>query len=150
MADDHYHRYAEDIGILAGLGFRGYRFSIAWSRVLPNGTGAVNQAGLDFYRHVADTCQEHGIRPFATLYHWDLPQPLEDAGGWLNRDTAARSADYAATTAAALGDVITDWITLNEPWCSAFLGYAAGTHAPGRTLGAEATKAAHHLLLGHG
>jgi beta-galactosidase len=150
VADDHYHRYADDIAILADLGLTAYRFSIAWPRVLPTGAGAVNPAGLDFYRRIAETCLERGVTPYATLYHWDLPQPLEDAGGWLNRDTAQRFADYAASTVGALGDVVKHWITLNEPWCSAFLGYAAGAHAPGKTLGVEAARAAHHLLLGHG
>jgi beta-galactosidase len=150
VADDHYHRYAEDIALLAGLGFNAYRFSIAWPRIQPTGTGAANQAGLDFYRRIAETCHEHGITPWATLYHWDLPQPLEDEGGWLNLDTAAAFRDYAALVHDALGDVIKHWITLNEPWCSAFLGYASGVHAPGKQLGTEALKAAHHLLLGHG
>jgi beta-galactosidase len=150
VADDHYHRYAEDIAILAGLGMTAYRFSIAWPRIQPTGSGPANQAGLDFYRRIAETCHEHGVTPYATLYHWDLPQPLEDDGGWLNLDTAAAFRDYAALTHDALGDVIKHWITLNEPWCSAFLGYGNGVHAPGRTLGAEALKAAHHLLLGHG
>jgi len=150
VADDHYHRFADDIAILADLGLTAYRFSLAWPRILPTGAGAVNQAGLDFYRRIAETCLEHGVTPWATLYHWDLPQPLEDAGGWLSRDTGSRFADYATTAATALGDVVKHWITLNEPWCSAFLGYAAGVHAPGKTLGVEAVKAAHHLLLGHG
>ncbi len=150
MADDHYHRYAEDLAILADLGMNAYRFSIAWPRILPAGTGKPNPAGVDFYRRVAETCLQHGITPYATLYHWDLPQPLEDAGGWLNRDVAERFADYAAVTAEALGDVIQHWITLNEPWCSAFLGYASGVHAPGKTLGTRALEAVHHLLLGHG
>jgi beta-glucosidase len=150
VACDHYHRFAEDIAILADLGMTAYRFSIGWPRVLPTGAGAVNQAGLDFYRRIAETCLEHGVTPWATLYHWDLPQPLEDAGGWLSRETAQRFTDYAVTTATALGDVVRHWITLNEPWCSAFLGYAAGVHAPGRTLGVEAVKAAHHLMLAHG
>ena len=150
VAVDHYHRYPEDIALLAGLGLNAYRFSIAWSRILPDGTGTPNPAGLDFYRRLAETCLENGITPYATLYHWDLPQPLEDRGGWLNRDTAAAFRDYAAATHAALGDLIGHWITLNEPWCAALLGYASGEHAPGRTEGAEALKAAHHLLLGHG
>jgi beta-galactosidase len=150
VADDHYHRFAEDIAILADLGFNAYRFSIAWSRIQPTGTGEANQAGLDFYRRVAETCHEHGITPYATLYHWDLPQPLEDAGGWLNADTATAFRDYAALTHDALGDVITHWITLNEPWCSAMLGYGNGVHAPGRQVGTDAFQAAHHLLLGHG
>jgi beta-galactosidase len=150
VAVDHFHRYPEDISLLAGLGMNSYRFSIAWPRIFPAGTGTVNQAGLDFYRRLAETCLDNGITPYATLYHWDLPQPLEDRGGWLNRDTSSAFRDYAATTYEALGDVINDWITLNEPWCSAFLGYASGVHAPGKTDGAEAMKAVHHLLLGHG
>ena len=150
VADDHYHRYAEDIALLAGMGFNAYRFSIAWPRIQPTGTGPANQAGLDFYRGIAETCHQHGITPWATLYHWDLPQALEDEGGWLNLDTAAAFRDYAALTHDALGDVISHWITLNEPWCSAFLGYASGVHAPGKQVGTDAFKAAHHLLLGHG
>ena len=150
VADDHYHRYAEDIAILADLGMNAYRFSIAWPRIQADGTGAANPAGIDFYRRVAETCREHGITPDATLYHWDLPQALEDEGGWLSLDTAARFRDYAALTHDALGDVIDHWITLNEPWCSALLGYGNGVHAPGLTVGSDALKAAHHLLLGHG
>ncbi len=150
MADDHYHRYAEDIALMASLGFNAYRFSIAWPRIQATGTGPANPAGLDFYRRIAETCHEHGITPWATLYHWDLPQALEDEGGWLNLDTAAAFRDYAALTHDALGDVIQHWITLNEPWCSAFLGYGNGVHAPGKQVGTDAFKAAHHLLLGHG
>ena len=150
VAADHYHRYAEDIALLASLGLNAYRFSIAWPRIQPTGSGPANQAGLDFYRRIAETCHAHGVTPYATLYHWDLPQPLEDAGGWLNLDTAAAFRDYAALAHDALGDVIEHWITLNEPWCSAFLGYGNGAHAPGKTVGADALKAAHHLLLGHG
>ncbi len=150
VADDHYHRYAEDIKILADLGFNSYRFSIAWPRIQATGTGPINPAGVDFYRRIAETCLEHGVTPYATLYHWDLPQALEDAGGWLELDTAAAFRDYAAATHDALGDVITHWITLNEPWCSAFLGYGNGVHAPGLTVGSDSLKAAHHLLLGHG
>ena len=150
VADDHYHRYAEDIEILAGLGFNAYRFSIAWPRIQPTGSGPANQAGLDFYRRIAETCHQHGITPYATLYHWDLPQALEDQGGWLDLDTATAFRDYAAMTHDALGDVIKHWITLNEPWCSAFLGYGNGVHAPGLQVGTDAFKAAHHLLLGHG
>ena len=150
VAVDHYHRYAEDIALLASLGLKAYRFSIGWPRIQPTGTGEPNQPGLDFYRRVAETCHEHGITPYATLYHWDLPQLLEDRGGWLNPDTAEAFRDYAALTHDALGDVISHWITLNEPWCSAFLGYGNGVHAPGQTVGSDAMKAAHHLLLGHG
>jgi beta-glucosidase len=150
VADDHYHRFAEDIRLLADLGLKAYRFSIAWPRIIPSGSGVTNPAGLTFYRRLAETCLEYGVTPYATLYHWDLPQPLEDAGGWLLRDTAERFRDYAAVTHAALSDVIKHWMTLNEPWCSAFLGYGNGEHAPGRTEGTAALKAVHHLLLGHG
>jgi beta-glucosidase len=150
VAVDHYHRFAEDIRMLADLGLTAYRFSIAWPRIVPAGSGATNSAGLDFYRRLAETCLQYGVTPYATLYHWDLPQPLEDAGGWLVRDTAERFRDYAAVTHSALSDVIKHWMTLNEPWCSAFLGYGNGEHAPGRTEGADALKAVHHLLLGHG
>ncbi len=150
VADDHYHRVTEDVALMAELGVDAYRFSIAWPRVVPHGTGEVNPAGLDFYRRVAEACHEHGITPWATLYHWDLPQPLEDTGGWLSRDTAEAFAAYAETTHEALGDVVSHWITLNEPWCAAMLGYGEGVHAPGRQVGSDALKAAHHLLLGHG
>jgi beta-glucosidase len=150
VAVDHYHRYADDIRSMADLGTGAYRFSIAWPRIQPTGSGAANRAGIDFDRRLAEGLLEAGITPWATLYHWDLPQELEDAGGWMNRDTADRFADYAGATVQALGDVIPNWITLNEPWCSAFLGYASGEHAPGRQLGTDAARAAHHLLLGHG
>lgn len=150
VADDHYHRWAEDVALMGDLGFDAYRFSIAWPRIQAEGTGPGNRAGLDFYRRLAETLRERGITPWATLYHWDLPQALEDRGGWLDRDTAMRFADYAALVGDALGDVITDWITLNEPWCSSFLGYASGHHAPGRRVGSRSAHAAHHLLLGHG
>jgi beta-glucosidase len=150
VAVDHYHRYREDIATMADLGLGAYRFSIAWPRIQPSGRGAVNRAGLDFYRELAEGLLEKDIVPWATLYHWDLPQDLEDAGGWMNRDTADRFAEYAGETVRALGDLVTNWITLNEPWCSAFLGYASGDHAPGRQLGTDAARAAHTLLLGHG
>ncbi|TCC49627.1 beta-glucosidase [Kribbella capetownensis] len=150
VADDHYRLFAEDIRLLADLGLTAYRFSISWSRIIPAGSGVTNPAGLTFYRRLAEACLENGVTPYATLYHWDLPQPLEDAGGWLVRDTAERFRDYAAITHAGLSDVIKHWMTLNEPWCSAFLGYGNGEHAPGRTEGTDALKAVHHLLLGHG
>lgn len=150
VASDHYHRAAEDVALMADLGLNGYRFSIAWPRIQPTGSGKVNRSGIDFYRRLADGLVERGIAPWATLYHWDLPQGLEDNGGWLNRDTARRFADFSALVADELGDVVSHWITLNEPWCSAFLGYANGYHAPGLQLGPQATHAAHHLLLGHG
>ncbi len=150
VAVDHYHRYPEDVALLAALGVRAYRFSVSWPRVQPDGRGPANQRGLDFYRRLVDALAAHGIEPVVTLYHWDLPQALQDDGGWATRETATRFADYAATVAAALGDRVQHWSTLNEPWCSAFLGYAAGTHAPGIADPAQAFRAAHHLLLGHG
>ncbi len=150
VAADHYHRYREDVALMAELGLGAYRFSIAWPRIQPLGSGPANQRGLDFYRRLIDSLLERGIQPWPTLYHWDLPQPLEDAGGWPSRDTAQRFADYAALVHDALSDRITQWTTLNEPWCSAFLGYATGRHAPGRQEPAAAVRAAHHLLLAHG
>jgi beta-glucosidase len=150
VACDHYHRMQSDVRMMADLGLRAYRFSVAWPRVMPDGRGHVNQAGLDHYRRLVDELLAHGIEPWLTLYHWDLPQPLEDAGGWPERDTAGRFVDYAEVVHAALGDLPVRWTTLNEPWCSAFLGYAAGEHAPGRTEPAAAIRAVHHLLLGHG
>lgn len=150
VADDHYHRAAADVALMADLGVEAYRFSIAWPRIQADGTGAANPAGLGFYRDLAEKLLDRGIAPWATLYHWDLPQALEDQGGWLQRDTAYRFAEYSAAVAEALGDVVTNWITLNEPWCSSFLGYASGAHAPGRQEGSAAAQAAHHLLLGHG
>ena len=150
VADDHYHRYREDVALLADLGVTHYRFSLAWPRLQPTGQGPINPAGLDFYQRLVDELLARGIQPWVTLYHWDLPQPLEDAGGWPVRDTAERFADYAAAVHDRLEDRIRTWTTLNEPWCSAFLGYAAGEHAPGRTEPAAALAAAHHLLLGHG
>ncbi|HYN97229.1 MAG TPA: GH1 family beta-glucosidase [Pilimelia sp.] len=150
VACDHYHRYRDDVRLMAELGLSSYRFSLAWPRIQPAGSGAVNQAGLDFYRRLVDELLTHGIEPWVTLYHWDLPQPLEDAGGWPARDTAARFAEYARLAHAALGDRVRNWTTLNEPWCSAFLGYGSGRHAPGRSDGPGAVRAAHHLMLGHG
>jgi beta-glucosidase len=150
VACEHYDRMVADVALLAELGVDAYRFSIAWPRVLPAGRGPVEQRGLDFYRALVDELLAHGIEPVATLYHWDLPQALEDAGGWPIRDTAGRFADYAAVVTAALGDRVRQWGTINEPWCAAMLGYAAGVHAPGRREPAAAAAAAHHLLLGHG
>ncbi|MFI9846882.1 GH1 family beta-glucosidase [Nonomuraea sp. NPDC051941] len=150
VACDHYHRYPDDVALMAELGLRAYRFSVAWPRVQPLGSGAVNQRGLDFYRRLVDELLGRGIEPWPTLYHWDLPQPLEDAGGWPARETALRFADYAAAVHDALADRVTHWTTLNEPWCSAYLGYATGEHAPGRREPAAAIRAVHHLLLGHG
>jgi beta-glucosidase len=150
VAVDHYHRYPGDVALMADLGLNSYRFSVAWPRIQPDGRGAANQRGLDFYRRLVDELLAHGIEPWVTLYHWDLPQALEDAGGWPARDTAARFADYAQLVHGALSDRVTYWTTLNEPWCSAFLGYAAGVHAPGRRDPAASVRAAHHLMLGHG
>jgi beta-glucosidase len=150
VACDHYHRYREDAALMAELGVSSYRFSLAWPRIVPTGSGAINQAGLDFYRRLVDALLEHGIQPLTTLYHWDLPQPLEDAGGWTSRDTAQRFAEYAAVVGAALGDRVPTITTFNEPWCSAFLGYASGVHAPGITDNARALAAVHHLNLAHG
>ncbi|XVX21194.1 GH1 family beta-glucosidase [Actinomycetota bacterium] len=150
VACDHYHRVPEDIGLMKELGLEAYRFSIAWPRIMPEGTGAVNQAGIDFYSRLVDQLLAGGIRPFVTLYHWDLPQALDDRGGWLNRDIADWFADYTATIVGALGDRVTNWTTLNEPWCSSLLSYAIGAHAPGHHDGGEAMTAAHHLMLAHG
>jgi beta-glucosidase len=150
VACDHYHRYREDVAILRDLGVDAYRFSVAWPRVQPTGSGPTNPAGLDFYSRLTDELLAAGVTPVLTLYHWDLPQPLEDAGGWRNRDTAERFADYAGIVAAALGDRVRTITTLNEPWCSAFLGYGSGVHAPGIRDDAAAFRAAHHLLLAHG
>ncbi len=150
IADDHYHRYPEDVGLLADLGVTHYRFSLAWPRLQPDGKGPIYADGLNFYTRLVDELLAHDIQPWVTLYHWDLPQALEDAGGWPVRDTAERFAEYAAMTLEKLHDTIAHWTTLNEPWCSAFLGYAAGAHAPGRTEPAAALAAAHHLMLGHG
>jgi beta-glucosidase len=149
-ATDHYHRYRDDVALMAGLGLTAYRFSIAWPRVRPHGGDKTNPAGLSFYDRLVDELLAANIHPVATLYHWDLPQELEDKGGWVNRDTAYRFADYAAEVANVLGDRVQLWNTLNEPWCSAFLGYGSGAHAPGRTDHRDALTAAHHLLLAHG
>lgn len=150
VACDHYHRTTEDIAHMVGLGLDAYRFSLAWPRIQPTGSGAFNQAGLDFYDRLIDDLLAAGIDPVVTMYHWDLPQALEDAGGWPARDTALRFADYAAAVVDAYRDRVKVWTTLNEPWCSAYLGYASGVHAPGRTEPAAALAAAHHLNLAHG
>ncbi|MGW9450641.1 GH1 family beta-glucosidase [Streptomyces sp. NPDC055632] len=150
IAADHYHRLDEDVALMRRLGVTDYRFSIAWPRVQPTGRGPAVRKGLDFYRRLADSLLEAGIRPVATLYHWDLPQELEDAGGWPHRETAHRFAEYAGIMADALGDRVATWTTLNEPWCAAFLGYGNGVHAPGRTDDLAALRAAHHLNLAHG
>jgi beta-glucosidase len=150
VACDHYHRWRTDIELMRALGLEAYRFSIAWPRVLPDGTGTVNQAGLDFYDKLVDGLLAAGIRPFVTLYHWDLPQALQDRGGWPARDTAAHLAEFAAVVARRLGDRVADWFTINEPLCSAWIGHLEGRMAPGATDIRLAVPAAHHLLLGHG
>ncbi|HWQ15121.1 MAG TPA: GH1 family beta-glucosidase [Roseiflexaceae bacterium] len=148
-ACDHYHRWREDIALMKDLGLQAYRFSIAWPRIIPDGTGQVNQRGLDFYDRLVDGLLEAGIQPYATLYHWDLPQALQDRGGWASRDTAHAFARYADVTARRLGDRVKGWITHNEPWCASILSYWIGEHAPGLKNG-PALEAAHHLLLSHG
>ncbi len=150
LACDHYHRMPDDVALMRRLGVERYRFSTSWSRVQPGGRGPLNQRGVDFYRRLVDELLAAGIEPWLTLYHWDLPQELEDAGGWPVRDTAYRFADYAVAMHGALGDRVTSWTTLNEPWCSAFLGYGSGDHAPGRHDPSGSLAASHHLLLGHG
>lgn len=149
VACDHFHRFLEDVALMADLGVNAYRFSLAWGRVV-DAAGRPNPAGIDFYSRLVDALLEHGITPVATLYHWDLPQALDDTGGWLNRETAQRFADYAAVAVRALGDRVQNWTTLNEPWCSSFLGYGSGIHAPGHTDPGQSLRAAHHLNLAHG
>jgi beta-glucosidase len=149
VACDHYHRYRADVALMAELGLQSYRFSTSWARVRPD-DGAVNPRGLDFYSRLVDELLTADIMPWLTLYHWDLPQALEDRGGWRNRDTAYRFAEYAMYVHERLGDRVSVWTTLNEPWCAAFLGYIAGVHAPGVQDPAAGLAAMHYLLLGHG
>ncbi len=150
IACDHYHRWREDVALMRRLGLGGYRFSIAWPRIQPEGRGAPNEAGLDFYDALVDGLLEAGIAPFPTLYHWDLPQALQERGGWGERAIVDAFADYAAIVARRLGDRVRSWTTHNEPWCVATLGHEEGHHAPGHTDPAEALRVAHHLLLSHG
>ncbi len=150
VACDHYHRYVEDIELMKKLGLLAYRFSVSWPRVYPLGRGKVNKAGLEFYDRLVDRLMDAEIIPFATLYHWDLPQALQDVGGWANRDVAYYFRDYATTVGEALGDRVHYWITHNEPWVTAVLGYQIGNHAPGIRDQATSVRAAHHLLLSHG
>jgi beta-glucosidase len=150
IACDFYHRYPDDVALMRELGIDVFRFSIAWPRILPEGRGRVNEAGLDFYDRLVDELLASEIEPFVTLYHWDLPQVLEDAGGWPERSTAEAFAEYAEVVARRLGDRVTNWITHNEPWVVAWLGYGWGVHAPGRKSRADALAAAHHVLLSHG
>jgi beta-glucosidase len=149
-ACDHYHRWPEDVALMRSLGVDAYRFSVAWPRIVPDGVGRPNPAGIDFYDRLVDTLLEAGIRPFVTLYHWDLPQVLQDRGGWPQRRTAEAFADYAAVVARALGDRVSDWCTVNEPLCVAWLGHLEGRMAPGERDLDRAVRASHHLLLGHG
>jgi beta-glucosidase len=151
VACDHYHRYREDIQIMQELGVNAYRFSIAWPRILPFGRGPVNLLGLDFYDRLVDTLLEAGIEPFVTLYHWDLPQALQDqVGGWASRETASAFADYADVVSRRLGNRVRYWMTLNEPWVSAFMGHETGDMAPGLHEPRLAWQVSHHLLLAHG
>jgi len=147
---DHYNLWKDDLELMSQLGLGAYRFSIAWPRIQPTGSGAVNQRGIDFYRRLVDGLVERGIRPGITLYHWDLPQALQDRGGWPNRDTAYRFADYASIMFDALGDVDADWFTINEPKTTAYVGHRWGSHAPGIADNDAAAAAVHHQLLGHG
>jgi beta-glucosidase len=150
VAIDHYHLMPADVRLLAELGLDAYSFSISWPRVLPGGRGPVSSAGLGFYDRLVDELLDAGLQPYPTLYHWDLPQDLQDAGGWPRRETADHFADYAETVVHALGDRVPAWITLNEPWCAAYLGHYAGVHAPGVRDARAAVTSAHHLLLAHG
>ncbi|MGZ4739505.1 MAG: GH1 family beta-glucosidase [Ilumatobacteraceae bacterium] len=150
VACDHYHRFEEDIALMQRLNLNAYRFSIAWPRVLPLGRGTVNKRGLDFYDRLVDSLLAHGLRPLPTLYHWDLPQALEDEGGWPVRATAEAFADYAEVVASRLGDRVGNWMTINEPYVVANHGYLTGEHAPGRSSLADSLAASHHVLVAHG
>jgi beta-glucosidase len=150
IACDFYHRYGDDVQLMRELGLDAFRFSIAWPRIFPEGRGKVNAAGLDFYDRLVDALLEQRIEPFATLFHWDTPQALENAGGWPVRSTAEAFVEYAETVVGRLGDRVRFWTTHNEPWVVAWIGHAWGEHAPGRTSEADAVAAAHHLLLSHG
>ena len=149
VACDHFHRWSEDVDMMAELGLEAYRFSIAWPRVQPLGTGEFNDEGIAFYRNLVARLKEKGIRPLVTLYHWDLPQALDDQGGWLSRDTVDAFVMYATRMVEELGDDVEMWTTFNEPWVSSFIGYGSGAHAPGHTSDVEALTAAHHLNLAH-
>lgn len=150
VACDHFHRWRDDVALMRRLGIPAYRFSVGWSRVMPHGLGSASAAGLDFYDALVDGLLEAGIRPFVTLDHWDLPQPLQDAGGWPERRTAEAFVAYAEAVSMRLGDRVGDWVTHNEPWCIATLGHEHGLHAPGLRDPILALRAAHHLLLSHG
>jgi len=148
VACDHYYRWQEDIQLMKSLGYKAYRFSIAWPRILPEGRGRINQPGLDFYSRLVDGLLEAGIQPLATLYHWDLPTALENA--WLNRSVVDAFAEYTSVVAHLLGDRVKTWFTINEPWCASHLSYTFGEHAPGMTDRSKGILAAHHVLLAHG
>lgn len=150
VACDHYHRYKEDVALIADLGVHAYRFSVAWPRVIPEGTGAVNQAGLDFYSRLVDELLERGVLPHLTLYHWDLPQMLQDRGGWANRETVDAFIQFTDAVSRKLADRVQYWTTINEPWCVSFLGNLIGAHAPGLRDLQTAVDVSHHVLLGHG
>jgi beta-glucosidase len=150
VACDHYHRFRADVELMASLGLRAYRFSVSWPRVIPDGDGAANQRGLDFYDRLVDALLEHGIAPALTLYHWDLPQALQDRGGWANRTTADAFAAYAGILAARLGDRVRLWMTHNEPWVTAFVGHVHGSFPPGLRDFKLGIQVAHHVLLSHG
>lgn len=149
VACDHYHLYPQDIGLMRDLGLDSYRFSISWPRIFPTGSGSPNQEGLDFYRRLISELRDAGIEPFVTLYHWDLPQALQDRGGWANRDTVGRFGEYAHTLATRLGEGVHNWITHNEPSVVTYLGHLLGTHAPGARSLRTAIQVSHHLLLSH-
>ena len=150
IATDHYHRWSQDVGLMKEMGIMAYRFSIAWARLLPAGRGNVNRAGLDFYSRLVDALLEANIEPFVTLYHWDLPQRLQEEGGWPERRVANAFVEYADLVSHSLGDRVRNWMTLNEPHVSAFVGYLHGQHAPGHTDLHEALAASHYFLLAHG
>jgi len=150
VACDHYHRYSDDVSLMRDLHFNTYRFSIAWPRILPEGRGKVNPKGVDFYKRLVDELLNAGITPFATLFHWDLPVPLQTVGGWPVRATADAFVEYADVITRALGDRVHYWTTINEPWCASFLSYQLGEHAPGLKDWRKAVQASHHLLLAHG
>ena len=150
IAADHYHRWKEDIALLSDMGIQAYRFSTAWPRIFPDGTGKVNKKGLDFYDRIVDELLKRKIEPYVCLFHWDLPQALQDKGGWPNRDTAGHFAEYARVVAGRLGDRVNTWFTHNEPWVAAFVGHFLGDHAPGKKDIGAAVKSLHHILLSHG
>ena len=150
VASDQYHRYPQDISIMHELGIQAYRFSLSWPRIIPAGVGEVNDEAIVHYRNLMEALQEKGIKVVATLYHWDLPQTLEDAGGWRNRGTVHAFADYASVCFSKFGDLVDMWITINEPWCIAYLGHLTGEHAPGHTDWEETLRVVHHVNLAHG